>query len=71
MMKALIPIIVFLAGFYLYTFLKYRKKKRNLKASSEVKEFHRKYKTDYAKPVDPAQILKNTKSIDYISREDL
>ena len=35
MMKALIPIIVFLAGFYLYTFLKYRKKKRNLKTSSE------------------------------------
>lgn len=70
-MKALIPIIVFLAGFYLYTFLKYRRKKRNLKNSSEVKEFHRKYKTDYPKPVDPAQILKNTKSIDYISREDL
>ncbi len=71
MMKALIPIIAFLAGFYLYTFLKYRKKKRNLKASSEVKEFHRKYKTGYAKPADPAQIVKNTKPIDYISREDL
>lgn len=71
-MKALIPIVVFLAGFYIYTFLKYRKKKRNLKSSSEVKEFHKKYKTDYAAiPVDPSQVSKNIKPIDYISREDL
>lgn len=70
-MKALIPIVVFLAGFYIYTFLKYRRKKRNLKSSSEVKEFHRKYKTDYAVPVGPSQVSKNIKPIDYISREDL
>ena len=64
-MKILIGlIVVFLAIVYIYTFLKIRKKRKNITPDA-VQSFHQKYDRIHNKPKP------DTKIRNYITREDL
>lgn len=77
-MKILIGlIVVFLAIVYIYTFLKIRKKRKNITPDA-VQSFHQKYDRIHNKPKPDTKIRNHTKQItrynsavDYITREDL
>ena len=77
-MKILIGlIVVFLAIVYIYTFLKIRKKRKNI-TPDVVQSFHQKYDRTHGKPEpDPKtpdhtnQIPRYNSAVDYITREDL
>ena len=77
-MKILIGlIVVFLAIVYIYTFLKIRKKRKNITPEA-VQSIHQKYDRNTNKPNPDTKIRNHTKQItrynsavDYITREDL
>lgn len=73
-MKILIGlIVVFLAIVYIYTFLKIRKKRKNITPDA-VQSFHQKYDRIRNKPKPDNhtnQITRYNSAVDYITREDL